>query len=54
MSEAASNPTATSHERRCPFSTPRESMIMPIPEMATSAPAAWVTSIGRYWEMRCR
>ena len=29
-------------------------MIMPMPEMATSAPAAWVTSMGRYCEMRWR
>ena len=27
---------------------------MPMPEIATSAPAAWVTSMGRYCEMRCR
>ena len=44
--EATSSPTATSHERRWPLSTPRASMIMPMPEIATSAPAAWVTSMG--------
>ena len=29
-------------------------MIMPIPAMALSAPAAWTTEIGRYWATSCR
>ena len=48
-SEATRSATATSQERRWPFRMPRESMIMPMPAMAVSAPAAWTTAIGRYW-----
>ena len=47
--DTASKATATSHERRWPLRMPRDNMIMPIPAMALSAPAAWTTAMGRYW-----
>ena len=53
-SDAASSATATIHERRWPLRMPRDSMIMPMPAMATSAPAAWTTAMGRYCAMRWR
>ena len=53
-SEATRRATATSHERRWPFRMPRESMIMPMPAMAVSAPAAWTTAMGRYCAIRWR
>ena len=46
--------TATSHERRWPRRMPRDSMIMPMPAMAVSAPAACTTATGRYCAMRWR
>ena len=44
---AASSTVATSQARRWPRSTPRASIIRPMPARATRAPAAWATPEGQ-------